>query len=71
MKNPIAYAVWFVAILFATLILIAGFKEGGANNNVFLIALYLFILRGAGDLEFNLVKISVLLRSFRIIPGPI
>ena len=42
MKNPIAYAVWIVAIMFATLILIAGFKEGGANNNVFLTVLYLF-----------------------------
>jgi hypothetical protein len=42
MKNPIAYAVWIVAVLIATSILIAGFKEGGANDNIFLTSLYIY-----------------------------
>ena len=48
-----------------------GSLEAVLSAILLLIALYLYILQGVADLEFNLVKISVLLRSFRIISGPI
>jgi hypothetical protein len=49
--------------LFATLILIAGFKEGGANNNFFLTALYLFFYVYSFSIFWNVLQSHIKLAN--------
>ena len=56
MKHVIAYAACVVVIAIKTLWLIVGFEQGGANDNVFLACLYIFIYLYMFSLIWNLLQ---------------